>query len=222
LWILPAMIVAQAAEPPSGRAWGEGARGVLLLHDEGRTSRDWGRFGQRLAANGFHVYAPDLTGGHPEDVTRAVDWLRAQGSTTVRVVGAGLGANLGLQGPDIADLVMLSPRPSAPGPGLVDLLARHGTRPLLVVAASDDPLSARTARLVHGRARGPKHLELCPGNARGTRLLNTTPALEPLLLAWLSGTFLPSTTPPPRADEVRTSGVGELQTQGTRLDERQR
>ncbi|MEM6928032.1 MAG: hypothetical protein AAF602_13960, partial [Myxococcota bacterium] len=101
-------------------------------------------------------------------------------------------------------------------------LALHDPRPLLVVAAREDALSSRTARLIHGHARGPKHLELCAGSERGTRLLNTSPAIEPLVLAWLSGTFFSSITAPPRADEVRTSGVGELKTNGIRLDERQR
>ncbi len=218
--LLAALAMAGDA-PPSGKSWGQGTRGVLLLHDEGRTEADWKRFGERLAATGFRVLAPELGGA--QAIESAIGWLEARGVTSLHVVGAGHGANraLVIAGPlpIVADLVLISPRP---GSDLAAALARFGERPLLVVAAEGHALASRTASFVHEHARGDKHLRLYPGGAAGARLLSTTPQLEPLVLSWLTGHFRARSEPSSLSEQVRSSAVGDIETRGVRLDERRR
>ena len=218
--------------------WGKGTHGVLLVHADGRSASDWSALGPRLAANGLHALAIDLRGhgasaaGEPDyakmkaDLSAGVAWLRTQGATRVHVVGAGLGANLALataaDDTGIDDVVLLSPQLNAQGYKASAAIAAYGSRPLLVVASKADTLSAKTAGYLAKQARGPHHLELYDDAGVGARMLNGAPALEPLILSWLHGTFLQASDPSSAAHAVKSGGFEAIEAQGTLLQDRQR
>jgi len=226
LAILLGLVGARAGDAP-GLVWGEGPEAVLLLHDDTGSPADFATLGPRLAADHRIVLAPEL----PPDadaltVRSAVTWLGRRGAKAVHIVGVGRGANLALHAaasiPTIIDVALLAPRPRTPGLELSAAVRSYDDRPLLVVAAASDALAARTASFVHDRARGPRHLELYADAETGARLLTTTPELEPLLVAWCSGSLLRATPPHASSTQVRSSRASVLETRGVPLDERER
>jgi alpha-beta hydrolase superfamily lysophospholipase len=223
--------------------WGSGAKGVLLVHDDGRTLQDWTTLAPKLASNGFRVLALDLRGhgasapaGKPADadypkltadVAAGVAWLKSKGATEIHVVGAALGANLALnvaaQEPAIADLVLLSPQLNAKGLKVSGPIAEYGERSLLVVASQDDALSAKAAGYLDQSAKGPKHLQLYPSAGSGARMLNSAPDLENLVVSWLNRTFLAAADPGnANAAELKSGDIDDIETKGTRLEDRTR
>lgn len=189
------------------QAHGSGQRGVVLVHDAGRSAADWEGFAARLAGNGFRVVALDLRGHGAsaavapaladadwplmvQDVDAAAAWLASKGATQVAVVGAAVGANLALNAasdnPQVTDVVLLSPTLSGRGVKLTDALAAW-KGPLLVVADAENVADARTATVLAAQAGGQARVELVPAGATGHRMLNTAAAVEPLLVGWLSG-----------------------------------
>ena len=212
--------------------WGRGEVGVLLVHGEGRSSQDWASLGPRLEANGFHALALNLRPGTDgtalsADVATAVAWLTEQGATSVHLVGAELGANIALSVagdlPSVNGVVLLSPQLTAAGFKLSAATAAYGARPLLIVASTGDTRSARAAGYLNAHATGPHHLELLPGAAAGARLLNASPQVEPLIVSWLHGTFLQASDPDAAAQSaVKAGTIKQLETTGTRLQDRQR
>ncbi len=216
---------AAAAAEPSLQTWaGEAPHGVLLLHDYGRTPRDWTSFAEKLASRGMYVVAPDL-GTAPEDAAGAgLRWLVDQGVTSVHIVGAAYGANLALTVAASADAVeavaLLSPQANARGLRISSGLAAYGERPLLVVADSEDPLTARTAAYIDAHAEGAHELVDHPGAGGGARMLNTAAGLEARLVGWLQ--TVTAVTAEASAPEVVVGGPQQLETQGVRLEDRKR
>ncbi len=226
----------------ASEAWGDGAEGVLLVHDEGRSRQDWSTLAPRLAANGFRVLALDLRGHGgsstapappaeyvkmPADVVAGIGWLESHGASKVHLVGAAFGANLALQvaGSNalVSDVVALSPQLNAQGLKVSGVLAGYGERSLLAVASEDDTLSARAASYLIQQTTGPKHLQLYEAAGSGARMLNGAPDLETLVLSWLNGTFLRSMDPiAAQQANVKTGDPQQIEATGTRLEERER
>ena len=223
--------------------WGAGTKGVLLVHDDGRSLQDWTTLAPRIASNGFRVLALDLRGhgasaaaGKPADaeypklladVAAGVAWLQSKGATEVHVVGAALGANLVLNeaagNQAITNVVLLSPQLNAKGLKVSDAIATYGERPLLVVASQDDTLSAKAASYLEQKAGGPKHLQLYPSAGSGARMLNAAPDLESLVLSWVNGSFLAATNGLSATEaDLKSGDLGQLDTKGTRLEDRER
>ena len=218
-------------------AWGEGERGVVLLHGHQRSGQDWSSLGPRLASSGFHVVAVDLRGhgqsqgpsdaysAMTEDVRAAVGWLTQHGATQVQLVGAAFGANLALAAAAddsrVQGVVLLSPQLNAQGYKPSTVIGSYGPRPLLIVASEEDLLSARAAKYLDAKAQGPHTLELLSGAGSGARMLNAAPTLEPSIVAWLQASPAPSAAGSTPAN-VRTGQLGDLQTQGTLLENRNR
>lgn len=219
--------------------WGAGAEGVLLVHDEGRSRQDWSTLAPRLATNGFRVLALDLRGHGGSsaaaaeyskmsaDVIAGIGWLEAQGVSRIHLVGAAFGANLVLsaahQSALVSDVVVLSPQLNAQGLKVSSVLANYGERSLLAVASEDDTLSTRAATYLIGQTTGPKHLQLYAAAGSGARMLNGAPDLETLVLSWLNGTFLRSMDPTAAQQaNVKTGELQQIETTGTRLEDRER
>src|SRR5687768_10607075 len=189
--------------------WGTGTKGVLLVHDEGRTRADWATLAPKLASTGFKVLAIDLRGHGSSkravplaeadwpnlvhDVSAGAAWLQKAGATEIHLVGARLGANLGLNAaatnPAIVDLVLLSPSLNIHGVKVSSTVAPLGTRSVLVATSDDDAMSVKTATWLVEQVQGPKHLAMFPSAGSGARMLNSAPDLETLIVSWLNGTF---------------------------------
>src|SRR4051812_46967608 len=80
----------------AGDEYGTGARGVVLVHDEGRTRSDWTAFATKLAGAGFHVVTLDFRPIAAEsdwpkvtaDIDAGIAYLASKGATEVHLVGA--------------------------------------------------------------------------------------------------------------------------------------
>lgn len=188
-------------------------KGVVLVHMVGRSASDWKFLTSKLNASGLATLAVDLRGhgaNIPEgttapalddatyalmvqDVAAGVAYLRAQGVKEVSIVGASIGANLGLrvaaQDPEVRTVVMLSPGMNYKGVLVSDALDTYGTRPLLVVASTEDNYAFKSAQAIDAAAKGPHHLQTYTGAGHGTKMLNKVPDLEGLIVSWLLGTW---------------------------------
>lgn len=209
-------------------------RGVVFVHQEGRTAEDWRFLIDRVGKSQLTAVAPDLRGhggsaatltdaDYPkmiEDVRASAAWLRKQGVTEVTCVGASLGANLCAQAaasdPAMVNLVLLSAGMNIKGVTAGDAVQRYGDRPVLIVASNDDPQSKAAANVLNNAATGQKQLELLPGSGRGTRMLNDNAGLEGLILSWIMGTYTLSSG---EIVKPKPSGVdpGSVETTGKKL-----
>lgn len=174
---------------------GDGEKGVLLVHDVGRSRADWTSFATRLGGNGFSVLTLGLREPPGDDwtsmvadVQAGIAWLDGRG--TVAVVGAEGGANLALAaaaaGEGVDNLVLLSPSLNAGGVKVSGPIAAY-SGPLLIVADAGSSTGARTATLMGDKATGKSRVELVDAGSHGHRMLNTVAELEAVLVGWLNG-----------------------------------
>jgi len=221
----------------AAESWGTGPHGVVLIHEDGGDRSGWEDLAGTLAQNQFRVIAVDLRGhgasggeitddDYPDmvaDVAAAVTWLDSKGVEDVGLVGSELGANLALAAmaanQDIDTAVLLSPSLSAKGVRVSSAIDSLGRRPLLLVASIQDSSGSRAAKLIEGKATGPKHLALFDGTASGRRMLNTAPELEGLLVSWLNGTFLQANDPQAASRAAVDTEVDEIETSGERYED---
>lgn len=218
---------------------GSGERGVLLVHAQDRSAKDWTSLAEELTKAGHQVLAIDLRGhGRSEmasdqpmesaeplalDVRAAVDWMRSNGVQHLTLVGAELGANVALQAAasdaDIRRLVLLSPGLNIKGVRVVEPIGRFSGRPLMLVASRGDPVSSKAATLLESRSTGATTLVLTEGGARGARMLNTDPSLEGTMLAWLNERPR-DLKPDNRLGPASSSTPSAVTTSGTLLEDR--
>lgn len=210
-------------------------KGVVLVHQEGRSAADWRFVSERLAKSGFTVVAPDLRGHGTSaaktlteadyknmiaDVDAAVKWLRAQGAKEISCVGASLGANLCLQSaardPGVVNVVLLSPGLNVKGVTAGDAVAPYGNRPMLLVAASGDAGASKATELLAQSAVGQKHRELVNGASKGTKMLDDNASLAGTIQSWLLGTFKLASGDIVKPQPVQ-SDPGTVETTGTKL-----
>jgi len=194
------------------QAVADSTKGVVLVHMEGRSAKDYRFLSERLNRSGFHTVALDLRGhglNVPEgeappslaeddwwaalgEVEAAVAWLREQGVTDVSLLGASVGANLAThvaaRDPDVRNLVLLSPGMKVKGVTVADAVQAYGDRPLLIAVSEEDRYAAKSALVLDADAKGDHHLEVYRSAGHGTVMLNKAPGLEPLILSWLLGT----------------------------------
>ncbi len=187
-------------------------RGVVLVHMEGRSARDYRFLVERLNRSGFQTVAVDLRGHganldegeeKPElteedwwaargEIAAAVDFLRKQGVTEISLLGASVGANLAAHvaaaDPEVRNLVLLSPGIQIEGVTVADAVKAYGQRPMLIAVSEEDRYSAKSALVLDSDALGDHHLEVYRSAGHGTVMLTKAPGLEPLVLSWLLGT----------------------------------
>jgi pimeloyl-ACP methyl ester carboxylesterase len=223
----------------AGESWGSGTRGILLVHDEGRSRSDWSAVAPRLGTAGFQVLAIDLRGHGASapgpvaeadwpkleaDVAAGVGWLTSRGVTEVHVVGARFGAALALQvaskTPDVDDLVLLSPPASLHGVKVSAAATAYNPRPLLVVSSTDDPIALKTAGWIASNATGHNQLLTFPDAGAGAVMLNKVASLETVILGWVGGGFDPKAADKGNLQNAVKSGVNDIETTGTRLEDR--
>ena len=169
-------------------------RGVLFLHQSGRSKEDWAFLADKLYHDGDAVLALDLRSSGANrakppveltpadyqamqgDVTAALALLKSRGVKQVSLVGAELGANLAINAavadPAVVSVVLLSPGMEIKGIIASDAVKRYGARPLAMVAALDDPYGAHSAASLDTTAAGEhelKVIEAAPGTYAKTK-----------------------------------------------------
>ncbi|WP_213450796.1 alpha/beta hydrolase [Rhizomonospora bruguierae] len=144
----------------SAARFGDGARGVVLLHQSNGDLCGWYDFAADLAGTGYHVLAVDFRcfgfsgcadrGEFVTDAKAAVAALRAAGATRVTLMGSSIGAAtalvVGAREPDSVNAVVaLSPHQmyfrATTGDGIATpSAAKDALRvPLLLVVGRSDP-----------------------------------------------------------------------------------
>ena len=179
------------------------APGLLLLHDAGEERTVWDALATQLQAGGYSVMVVDLR-GHGETGGR-VDWAQArrdaraalqlladmQGVNASRlgVIGAGVGANLGLDAcadtVGCAAAVLLSPGVDYAGITAADAIARLGTRPVFIIASENDNNNPADSITLDGLASGDHQLVVLPAAGHGTTMLVQELGLSGIIVQWL-------------------------------------
>jgi pimeloyl-ACP methyl ester carboxylesterase len=223
----------------SATEYGTGAKGVVLVHGDGRSGADWSAVAGRLAGNGFHVVAIDLRGSGgsklpaapgdadwakmPEDVVSAAAYLRTRGAKEVSLIGADTGGSVamaaGASDPAITSITVLSPAVTAHGLKITDALAQYGQRPLLLVAGTGDTLASKAASLLEPRALGPKQLRLVDGSSSGIALFVGDPDLEAVVVGWLNGSWKGEEKAAAGSSGVKGPELGTVDAKGSKLGE---
>ncbi|MFQ5777860.1 MAG: dienelactone hydrolase family protein [Terriglobia bacterium] len=173
---------------------------TLLLPGEDGAKEDWVGLATRLRQQGYGVLALDFR--QPGEVDRGqllagvragFDFLRQEkkvDAARIGLIGAGLGAdaalNFAAQEPLARLAVLLSPGlgqhvlPAEPA------LADYGFRPLLLVAAEEDPIASYAVGGLVGVAHGEGVGHLYSGEAAsGTEMLTAFPKLTEEILTFL-------------------------------------
>jgi len=201
---------AQWYEPSS-----QPAPAVILVHMLHRSRRDWEAFAHRLAGEGIGALAIDLR-GHGEsqrfaapsatdtgyasmvfDVKAARRYLASRADVAqsrVGVAGASLGANLAALAAatdgSIASVALLSPSLDYRGLRIEQSMKQIGSRPVILVAGSDDSYAARSARELHKAGGGLRELLILERAGHGTNMLSNDENLARALVDWFRRTLL--------------------------------
>lgn len=213
---------------------GKGERGVLLVHNKGRSAADYEYLQGRLADEGFQVLSFDMrghgeTGGEltdeatlalPGDVCSASQLLMAKGATVVTVLGSGFGGAMAIHAAGTCEtvhrLILLSPDLSKNGDTTIGAsLEAMGGKPMLLVSNDEDPRQSRPAGFIEAKSKGRVDSQSAAGAGSGVKMLNREAGLEEVILSWLNESFeLASgnlaetkTLETDEANEIETSGV---------------
>jgi pimeloyl-ACP methyl ester carboxylesterase len=223
-----------------GVEYGKGNRGVVLLHDRGRSNADWAYFGDKLGGLGFHVLALDLRGHGASkppdtvadadylkmaaDVQAAVLWLRGKGAGEVQLVGANLGANLALtaaaEDAQIKAVALLSPGLNIAGVTLGQaVFDKYGKRPMLMMVGTENNYELRTITYIEEHAQGEHPVEVLDKAGSGVKMLNKVPDADTNLVAWLNGTYgkAAETTGPTKAISTGDTSADSMKTSGKKF-----
>lgn len=186
------------------------APGILLIHMEGQNRHSWDDLARALQRAGYAVLSFDLRGSG--DTGGIVDWTRAPGDVAdalklmrempdislspIAIVGAGIGANLGLNAcaelSTCATVVLLSPGVDYAGITTAEGMARLGTRPVLMISGDNDGNNPADSILLDGMAAGEHQLLIYPGAGHGTEILTTQPGLGDLIVEWMLARIPPT------------------------------
>jgi dienelactone hydrolase len=186
---------------------------VLMMHQWQGDRGDYARLAASFQNAGFNVLAidgrgfgestrrgadtvsagrtPEDVAGMKDDVNAAVEFLAHQPNVDpnrLGVIGASYGSSLAIihaaRDPRIKAVALLSPGLNYFGNLETEGPVRdYGPRPLLIVAAEDDPESASDSRVLDKAATGSQHqLKIYPNGGHGTKLFAAQPTLEGDLL----------------------------------------
>lgn len=226
-WAAPVSFPATDGQTVRADHAGDSARGVVIVHAQGQAPGAFDELRDKLARRGFHVVVVTLRAPMADgiaaaraDVLGAARWLRAQGATSIALVGSEDGGNLALsaavEDPSLAVVVLLSPRVSAAGLSLSADLKAYGARPLLLVVGAEDALGVRAASAIDGKAQGPHLIELADKGRTGPSLVTDDPQVEGRVVAWLHDGGPPRTQEAPAA-KLESTDAGAIETTGTKF-----
>jgi len=214
---LPMMITAGDGLVLQATFYGPAARpapAVLLLPMQDRDRGSWTLLAERLQAAGYAVLTVDLrgygeTGGQP-DWRQAQDDVRAAlamlselsgvNRSQLIVIGAGIGANLGLnlcaETSGCAATVLLSPGLDVQGITTAEAMGRLGARPVLIISGENDNNNPADSVTLGSLARGDHQLVIVPISAHGTDLFDAQPGLLDQIAQWLAARVPPGAALP--------------------------
>lgn len=177
--------------------------GVLLLHMLGSDRTAWKEFATRLALEGYVALTIDMRGhgesGGDRDFNKVAEdlqrvWAYFSGRSDVdgdsmAIVGASIGANVALvtaaKEPAIDTAVLLSPGLVYREVSTEDAIVEYGSRPLMIVASSEDTYAAQSSHQLEELAQGDVQLILYTGAGHGTAMLDTQAELADGIIEWL-------------------------------------
>jgi alpha-beta hydrolase superfamily lysophospholipase len=185
------------------------APGVLLIHDFSRERREWEPFAEELHGLGFATLSFDLRAhgestkkaganlaisprllrdpaGFPRDVAAAAAWLRSKAPKTA-AVGLSVGGYLALLASS-RDQVDAAVALSVNEPRVAPLAGGAPVTPkgALLLACSQDPGRADSAKMLLAASTEPKRMLLFPGGAHNLAVLREHPEAKAATLAWLA------------------------------------
>jgi pimeloyl-ACP methyl ester carboxylesterase len=186
------------------------APAVVLVPMLSRTQADWQPLVPGLTAAGIAVLAMDLrghgassgaTGGDLNvmalDVQAAVAFLKMRPDVQtgrLAIAGASLGANLAVlvaaDDPSVRSIALLSCGLDYRGVKAENAMRRYGSRPAMILAGSNDPYAARSARQLATAGPGIRDLRILEGAGHGTVMLGRDPELARQLVDWFLRTLL--------------------------------
>lgn len=172
---------------------GSGPVGVVLAHGSGGSICEWIGYARELAADGYRVMPYDAGpefNGVGLDAEAATEALRRAGAQRVVVMGSSLGALAvlvaGAALPVQPDAVVSLSAPASVGylRGLDSVAHLHA--PVLFMAAQDDqPFSDDAHSLYAAAASADKHIQVVPGSAHGSGLLED-PSLKATVWSFIA------------------------------------
>jgi alpha-beta hydrolase superfamily lysophospholipase len=203
--------------------------GLILIHALRGNRDDWRRFARAAQRAGFASLSFDLRGHGdtlhdargraltPDDLTRD-DWRlvtadmdaarralveRGIDANELAVVGASLGANLGLQfaalNEDIQAVVLVSPGLVIEGVAIEDAMASFEQRPALIMFGAHDAYAASSGRALSAVAPSFREMREYATSAHGTALFDVSDQALEQAIYWLGsvlrGAGLPGETP---------------------------
>ena len=87
-------------------------------------------------------------------------------------------------------VALVSPSSDYRGIRLDGALRQYGSRPLLLVASTEDPYALRTVRALAGDETSGREQRLSAAVAHGSRLVDQDPDVASALVDWLRRTLL--------------------------------
>jgi pimeloyl-ACP methyl ester carboxylesterase len=181
---------------------------VIFVHMLQKSRRDWDALANSLSAAGIGALTFDLRGhgdsqGSAQDHTAMLQDLRAAkrfliGRSDVTqgrigIVGASLGATLAAMlaadDPAVRSVALLSPSLDYRGLRIEPSMRKLGSRPVLLVASSEDAYALRSARELQKNATA-RELQVLTSAGHGTTMLTRSPELVSTLVDWFRRTLL--------------------------------
>lgn len=180
-------------------------KGIILIHmyEENRTS--WNFLIHELRNQSYNILTLDLR-GHGEsklnreltqndfnsmssDLSHALDYLIERKINEISLMGASLGANVGLNfildEPKVHRLALLSPGVEYQGINVLES-AKHYDRPLLILSSIEDEYSWNSSNQIFNLSPSRVRLEPYEGNIHGIYILKQIPKSKELLFKWLN------------------------------------
>lgn len=163
--------------------------GVLLL---ARDRLAWETLPVQLQAAGYSALSVEIEGTtRAQDIDALLQALMGLSNVDparIAVMGMGSGADMALMGCALTELcdaaVLLSPQSQNT---LANVIATYNPRPLLLAAATSDPVAHPTALALSGLADAGTLATFDSGQGLG--LLRANPALADTVVDWLAGVF---------------------------------
>ena len=179
-------------------------KGIILIHMYGEDRTSWDFLIHELREKEYNVLTLDLR-GHGEskpnreltqddfdsmssDLTSATDYLIEKKINEISIMGASLGANVGLNfilnEPKAHRLVLLSPGIEYRGINVLES-AKYYDRPLLILSSIGDEYSWDSSNQIFNLSPSRVRLEPYEGNIHGINILKQIPKSKELLFKWL-------------------------------------